>query len=181
MIRLFLALRFNEFTRSILNGLGSSIPGARVTSVDQLHLTLRFIGEVEGTMFHDIRERLFDLSAASVTLAVKGVGHFPPRGKPRVLWAGITTESGDLMILRNRINFLLRQCGIPEEKRKFHPHITLARLNNSPTGRVAQFLADNSNLEIPPCTVDHVTLFSSVLTPKGAVHRIEQEYPLKNR
>jgi 2'-5' RNA ligase len=144
---------------------------------DQIHLTLRFIGEVDGSTFLDIKESLAEVKSVPITLSVKGVGHFPPRGKPRVIWAGVA-PAGDVVILRNRVNSALVQCGIEPEQRKFHPHITLARLKNSPTGKIAHFLAGNSLLESPEFTLERLTLFSSNLTPKGALHRVEAEYHL---
>lgn len=178
MMRIFLALRLDDLTRALLCGLGGQVTGARPVVDDQLHLTLRFIGDVDGTTFRDIREQLWEISASPVTLSIRGVGHFPPRGQPRVLWAGIE-PSGELLILRNNVNRILRLCAIPPEQRKFHPHITLARLKNSSPPRVAQFLSQNSLLSSPPFTLRQFTLYSSVLSPKGAIHTIEQEYPLQ--
>ncbi len=177
MKRIFLALRLDDFTRVLLSGLGGQVPGARPVAEDQLHLTLRFIGDVDGATFQDIREGLWQLPAPPVVLSVNGVGHFPPRGKPRILWAGIAS-SAELIGLRNRVNHILRECGISPEGRKYHPHITLARLKNSSPHRVARFLSQNSMLSTPPCTVHQLTLFSSILSTKGAVHTIEDEYPL---
>lgn len=178
MIRLFVALRPDTDTRRLLCGLGSSIPGARTVPEEQLHLTLRFIGEVDGAMLHDIRNNLSSIIAPPITMSVRGVGHFPPRGTPRVLWAGVE-PAGDVIILRNKVNRTLYECGIAPEQRKFHSHITLARLNNSPTVRVARFLAGNSLLQTPQFTVDLLTLFSSTLSPKGAIHTVEAEYQLQ--
>ncbi len=177
MKRIFLALRLDTLTCALLSGLGSEVPGSHPVPQEQLHLTLRFIGDIEGTTFRDIRERLWDLPAPPITLSVTGVGHFPPRGKPRILWAGIK-PSVELIGLRNRLNPILRECGITPEQRKYHPHVTLARLKNSSPHRVARFLSQNSMLSTPPFTVHQLTLFSSILTPKGAVHTIEEEYPL---
>jgi len=177
MIRLFTALRLNPLSRQFLYGLGSHMPGARAVPEEQLHLTLRFIGEVDGTTYLDLKDMLATVQARPVSISIKGVGHFPPRGKPKVLWAGIepTTE---LLILRNKVNSALYRVGIELEKRKFHPHITLARLNNSPLNRVAQFLTENSLLQIPPFTVDTLMLYSSKLTHKGPIHIIEAKYQL---
>ena len=177
MKRLFLALRLDNSTRALLSGLGAQVPGAHPVSEEQLHLTLRFIGEVDGATFRDIREGLWGLPAPPVVLSISGVGHFPPRGKPRILWAGVE-PSAELASLRNKVNHILRECGISPEERKYHPHITLARLKDSSTHRVARFLSQNSMLRTPPCTVHQVTLFSSILSPKGALHTIEDEYPL---
>ena len=178
MTRIFLALRLDDITRALISGLGGQVPGARPVPADQLHLTLRFVGDVDGATFQDIREQLRELSAPPISLSISGVGHFPPRGQPRVLWAGVE-PSGELIILRNKVNRILKLCDISPEQRKFHPHITLARLKNSSPHRVARFLAQNSLLRTPLLTVRQLTLFSSILSPKGAVHTIEEEYPLQ--
>ncbi len=177
MKRIFLALRLDDLTRALLSGLGAQVPGARPVSEDQVHLTLRFIGDVDGATFRDIRAGLGELPAPPVILSISGVGHFPPRGRPRILWAGVK-PSAELAGLRNKVNNILRNCGISPEERKYHPHITLARLKNTSPHRVARFLSQNSTLSTPPCTVNQLTLFSSTLSPKGAVHTIEDEYPL---
>lgn len=178
MIRLFVAIPIDTEIRRKLNGLGKMIPGASPVSEEQIHLTLRFIGEVESTLFHDIRERMYELQSGPLQISVKGTGHFPPRGTPRVIWAGIK-PAGDVIILRNRVNTILSKCGIAYEQRKFHAHITLARLKNSSPKRVADFLAGNVLLQSPVFTIDRVHLYSSKLTANGAIHRIEGSYPLE--
>jgi 2'-5' RNA ligase len=177
MIRLFVALDLDTGSRSLLSRLAQSIPGARPVVEEQLHLTIRFIGEVDGGLYHDIRENLGTVKAAPIRLAVKGVGHFPPRGKPRVIWAGVE-PAGDIIILRNKVNRALLECGVALETRKFHPHITLARLNNVPAGKIVHFLTGNSLLQSPPVVINTLTLYSSNLTPRGALHTIEAEYLL---
>lgn len=177
MIRLFVGIALPANVRSLLSNLGATIPGARPVPAEQIHLTLRFIGEVEAGRFLDIRERLEELESKALTTGVRGVGHFPPRGKPRVVWAGLDS-AGDIIILRNRINYLLKQGGIEPERRKFHPHVTLARLKDSSPERVAAFLQTNALLQSPPFIVDQVNLYSSRLHPDGAVHRVEAAYPL---
>jgi len=175
MIRLFVALQLDPITRSLLGSLAKSIPGARPVPEEQIHLTIRFIGEVDGALYHDIRESLGGVKAPPISLYVKGVGHFPPRGKPRVIWAGVE-PAGDIIILRHKINRALLECGLAPEKRKFHPHVTLARLKNVPAGKLVHFLAGNSLLQSPPVMINKMTLYSSSLTPQGARHTIESEY-----
>jgi len=177
MIRLFVALDLDTGSRSLLGGLAKSIPGARPVVEEQIHLTIRFIGEVDGGLYHDIRECLGTVQAAPIHLGVKGVGHFPPRGRPRVIWAGVE-PAGDIIILRNKVNRALLECGVATETRKFHPHITLARLDNTPVGKIAHFLAGNSLLQSPPVLINTLTLYSSILTPRGALHKVEYEYLL---
>jgi RNA 2',3'-cyclic 3'-phosphodiesterase len=177
MIRTFIALQLEASIRSRLSELARTIPGARPVPPEQIHLTLRFIGDIDGILFQDIKEGLSEIAAATLTLSIRGVGHFPPRGAPRVIWAGVEPAAA-LTGLRSGINRVLTEFGIPGEERRYHPHITFARLNNSPIGRIADFLAGNSLLHSPPCAIESFTLFSSTLSEKGAIHRIEADYPL---
>ncbi len=177
MIRLFVGIALPATVRRLLSNLGATVPGARPVPEEQIHLTLRFIGEIEAGLFLDIKERLEELDSNPLTTGIRGVGHFPPRGKPRVIWAGLES-AGDIIILRNRINYLLKLAGIEPERRKFHPHVTLARLKDSAPERVAAFLQTNALLNSPPFVVDQVHLYSSRLHPDGAVHTVEAAYPL---
>jgi len=180
MIRTFIALQLEESIRTRLNELGGTIPGARPVPPEQIHLTLRFIGDIDGALFHDVREKLAGVEAAAPTLSIRGVGHFPPRGAPRVIWAGVEPAAA-LLEVRSAVNRVLAGLGIAAEERNYHPHVTIARLKNSSIGRIADFLTSNSLLQSPPFTVGTFTLFTSTLSPKGAIHRSVAEYPLQPR
>lgn len=177
MIRLFVAVDIPEDIRILMCGMGGTIPGARPVPTEQLHLTLKFLGDVENSMLPDIREALGTINVTPFPLCLKGVGHFPPRGKPRVLWVGITPAL-EVTTLRNKVEKALADIGIPRDSRKFSPHITLARLKESPLARVTQFLAGNSLFETPAFTIREFHLYSSTLSSRGAVHTILASYPL---
>ncbi|WP_457576147.1 RNA 2',3'-cyclic phosphodiesterase [Desulfomarina sp.] len=180
MKRIFIAVDLPENIRKGLTGLGSSLPRARTVPPDQLHLTVKFIGEVEGGILLDIQECLQEtaLKQTGFAIRLKGVGVFPPRSTPRVLWAGVKPKE-PLTLLRNRMERTLKKIGVPEENRKYSPHITLARLKNCPIQRLQQFLAANSFLESPEFSVNGFSLYSSRLTPKGAIHTLLQRYDFK--
>lgn len=182
MKRVFIAIDLPENIKTGLAGLGSSLPRARTVPPDQLHLTLKFIGEVEGGTLLDIEECLEKVSATIFSIRLKGVGVFPPRSTPRILWAGVHSGK-QLTVLRNRIETALENIGIPRENRKYSPHITLARLKNTPIQRLSRFLTENSFLESPDFTVNGFALYSSRLTPKGAIHTLLQQYrfPITNK
>ncbi len=177
MKRLFIAVELPQPIRFMLHSMGRGIPNSRPVKEEQIHLTMRFIGEVEGNVFKDIQERLTAIKHPPFSIVMKGVGHFPPRGKPRVIWVGVEPK-GELLKLRNRIEKTLTTCGIEPEGRKYMPHVTLARLNNTPLKRVGEFLSGNSFFQTETFTVESFHLFSSKLTSKGAIHFIEQSYPL---
>jgi len=178
MLRLFIAIDIPEDIRILMCGMGATIPGARGVPSEQLHLTLKFLGDTDGGLVPDIREALADIEATPFAIRLKGVGHFPPRGTPRVLWAGIEPVM-EVVALRNRVEKALAEIGIERDHRKFSAHVTLARLKNSPLNRVSQFLAGNSLFETPPFTVREFLLYSSSLSAKGAVHTVLASYPLE--
>lgn len=152
------------------------IPGARWIDPEQLHLTVRFIGEVDGTLFCDIKEVLEEINFASFSLQLKGVGCFPPRGTPRVLWIGLA-RCEPLMLLRKKIDTVLSRVKVKPEGRKFSPHITLARLKNCPVHKIANFLSGNGLFSQEPFQVEDFKLYSSILSAKGAYHKVERIYP----
>ena len=175
MIRLFVAIDLPETIRPFVAGMGRSIPGSRPVPEEQLHITLKFIGDTNENQLPEIRESLRSVRFRPLRFQLKDLGHFPPRGKPTVIWAGIKPAK-PLISLRNTIERNLEEIGIEREKRKFSPHLTLCRLRNSPIKRVTGFLMDNSGLETPEFEVNSFTLYSSILTPKGAIHTIEETF-----
>ena len=177
MIRLFIAIDIPESVKQEMARLCCGLPGARWVGTEQLHLTLRFIGEVDGGLFRDIRERLVEVRSGPFTLQLDGVGFFPPRGRPRVVWVGLR-QSNELQRLRNRLESCLVGLGLEAEKRKFAPHITLARLKNTPPVKVGRFLENHNLFLSRTWTVDEFFLYSSQLGRNGAIHRIEAGYPL---
>ncbi|MFH0783484.1 MAG: RNA 2',3'-cyclic phosphodiesterase [Pseudomonadota bacterium] len=178
MTRLFIAVPIPAVITAGIASLGRSIPGARPVPVEHMHLTLKFIGEVEGSRVLDIRGPLSEISRPQFTMSLRGVGTFPPRGTPRVLWAGVA-PADELIALRQAIEKKLAEIAIPREKQKFSPHLTLARLNNSPLRHLQQFLAGNAFLQSPEFTVASFTLYKSQLTSKGAIHTAIETYALK--
>ncbi len=179
MVRLFVAVDLPAGVREGLAALAAGVPGARWVEGDQLHLTLRFIGEVDGALFRDIATALGAVGGTPFELTLDGLGHFPPRGVPRVLWAGVG-RSDALVSLRTRVESALAGVGVAREGRKFAPHITLARLKGTPPARVGRFLQDHPLFRSPSFAVDRFRLSSSTLGRRGALHRVESEYPLSS-
>jgi RNA 2',3'-cyclic 3'-phosphodiesterase len=149
----------------------------------QLHLTLRFIGEV---VDEAVIERLSDALAARVAgvvqpfiLPVVGVGVFPPRGAPKVLWAGVGRGHPRLFQLRQRLDDLLLATGLPVDLRTFHPHVIVARLRAgaAPT-TVKHFLQRHRDFGAPPFRVTAFGLYASELHSGGAVHTLVRDFAL---
>ena len=176
--RLFIAIDPPAPIREQLALLCCGLPDARWTAPDQLHLTLSFIGEVDGATFLDIRDDLAAIAAAPFTLRLQGVGFFPPRGQPRIIWAGVE-RCEPLMTLQRKIVTRLLRLGIELENRKYAPHITLARLHQTPATKVGKYLAINGMFAAGPFTATDFSLYASVLGRMGATHLVERTYPLR--
>jgi 2'-5' RNA ligase len=142
----------------------------------QLHLTLRFIGEVDENVAHDIDDALGVIRALSFTLELAGVGEFGGKN-PRALWAGVRTNDS-LMHLQKKVETALQRIGLPPEPRKFSPHVTLARLKSPPREKVVQFLTHHALFASGPIPVGRFVLFSSHMGSDGSVYHAEREYPL---
>lgn len=176
MHRLFAAIRPPPAIRDLLSGLMGGISGARWQDDDQLHLTLRFIGEVDRHVARDVHAALGSIHHQPFEIAVNGVGAFDKSGRIDALWAGLSPQE-PLKILHNKIDQAMARVGLPPEQRVFHPHITLARLNRS-AGPVHDFMTANAGAASPLFLVDRFGLFESRLTPDGAAYREIETYRL---
>lgn len=177
MPRLFIAIDLPSSVGERLLLMCCGLPGARWLDPEQMHLTLRFIGDVDSTVFNDVREALTGIHGKPFALQLEGVGFFPPRGNPRVVWAGIR-KNEPLVQLRNRVESVLVRAGLEPEGRKYSPHITLARLQSTPGSKVGAFLAHNGMFMSEEFSVAEFFLYSSVLNSKGAKHYKEEGYSL---
>jgi 2'-5' RNA ligase len=176
-MRLFTALALPDEIAQPLLLMQAGVPGARWQKREQLHLTLRFIGEVDGAEANAIDDALAAITAPSFTLELKGVGSFGGKN-PRDLWAGAAPNDA-LLHLNRKIESALQRIGLEPEARKFTPHVTLARLKNSPRGAVMDYLTDHALYTSTPFAVTAFCLYSSKLTSDGSIYRVEKEYPLQ--
>jgi RNA 2',3'-cyclic 3'-phosphodiesterase len=169
--RLFIGLTLPAVHRDLLAGTREKFPGFSWTPHEQLHLTMRYIGEVDTNIVAALGEKLATVSVESFLLPVEGVGVFPQRGAPRVLWAGVGRGHPRLFQLRQRLDDALLTLPLEVDMRTFHPHVTLARL--APTADpkdIATWLKTHAAFGAPPWRVEGFTLFESDLRPSGAVH-----------
>lgn len=177
MLRLFVALPLPGDVRTALAGLHAGIPGARWMAEENLHLTLRFIGEVDANAADDCAEALDGVRMPPFEIAFEGVGIFGEGHKARLLWAGVRKDEA-LLRLQRKVESVLVRAGIAPETRKFSPHITLARLRDPAPGPIQTFLTGNADFHAGPAEIEGFALYSSVLTPEGAEYTLEAEYPL---
>jgi 2'-5' RNA ligase len=178
MYRLFVAIDLPEPVRKAVDGIaGKDLAEARRVPREQLHLTLRFIGEADETMFQAIKGALSGINGVSFSLTLKGVGHFPPGRHPRVLWIGME-ESEPLRGLQQEVELALISVGVHPEERKFSPHITIARLRETPPAKVASLVERQRLFSAGPFPVEEFYLYSSDITHGGAIHKREATYRL---
>lgn len=178
MIRLFVGIVLPEDVRARLSGMCAGVPGARWIPPENLHLTLRFIGEVPEGEMEDIHHALAAVRTRRFDMSLAGVGHFETGGEVRALWVRVE-KNPELSALQARIESALVRIGLDPEERRFTPHVTLCRLRDTPAARVSSFLSHNNMFRVGPIPVESFSLFSSFRKAEGAIYREEAEYPLQ--
>jgi 2'-5' RNA ligase len=177
MMRLFVGLGLPEGLAQCLAILEAGLPGARWVAPENMHLTLRFIGEVSRDAAEDIDEMLAGVSAPAFDLHLQGVGAFGQGAKTRSVWVGLQ-PSEELAFLHTKVESAVVRGGQPPEGRKFFPHITLARFNHADANRLQRFIEGNSLFRAGPWTIDHFTLFESHMGKGGSVYTPLTDYEL---
>ena len=179
MPRLFVALRPSRRQRGALLALTSGVPGARWQDDEQLHVTLRFLGEVDRHVAADVDAALAQVSAPPVPIALRSVGCFERVGRPESLWAGVAPDPA-LLQLHRAIDRAMVRVGLPPEKRAYRPHVTLARCGRR--GCPADdWLARYAGLSLPAEAVGDFLLVESTLGGEGARYETVARYLLHDR
>jgi len=176
MLRLFVGIEFPPELKLRLSLLGTSMHGARWIDAGNMHLTLRFIGEIDEGVAADIDEALAQVKARRFSLQLAGTGVFGGH-RPRALWVGVERDP-QLVKLHDRIEQALIRVGVAPEPRKFMPHVTLARLREPVLVELANFLAAQARFRAEPLPVDHFSLIASFPTKAGSVYEDQADYPL---
>jgi RNA 2',3'-cyclic 3'-phosphodiesterase len=178
MSRLFVALDLPEDVKRSLEPLGRGLGDVRWLDAEQQHLTLRFLGQLDNGLTREVAEALALVPGVPFELRLKGIGHFPLRGEPRVLWVGVE-KSLELQRLKRRIDRVLDQAGLSPDSRKFAPHVTIARIRGplSPV-RLGTYLMRHSLYRSEPFPVSSFHLYSSWPRAEGAEYQIEASYEL---
>jgi 2'-5' RNA ligase len=175
-MRLFVALAVPDAVAHSLVLLQGGVPGARLQTREQMHLTLRFIGEVNGSDMRAIDDALAGIDAPAFDLQLHGVGQFGNR-QPHSLWAA-TRPNPTLDHLARKVDAAIRRVGQPQDAHKFTPHVTLARLRQPDMDRLREWLVYHALYTSTEFTVDAFHLWSSKLTSDGSIYRIERTYEL---
>jgi 2'-5' RNA ligase len=176
-MRLFIGLDLPWSLKERLAVLGGGIPGARWVPAENYHMTLRFIGEVQAPRAEEIDLAMAALRGRAFSLTLAGMGTFAKGGRDTQLWVGVERNQ-QLDHLQSKIENALQRAGLEPERRRFTPHVTLARLDNATPAKIAGFVQAHNLFRADPMPVDHFTLFSSQLGKEASVYTAEVEYKL---
>ena len=182
-MRLFVALDLSSALRTRLSFLMGGLQGARWVPPENLHLTVRFIGELPGWRADEMDLALAGVMMPGFELVLSGVGAFAKAGRVTSLYAGVERNAG-LERLQAKVERALQGAGLAPEKRRFVPHVTLARLgarlggDGVPEAKVAGWVQGHNLFRSAAMDVEHFTLFSSRLGKEQAVYCPEVEYGL---
>lgn len=177
-MRLFVALPIPRPVAQSIMLIQGGVPGARWQTAEQLHITLRFIGEVDGREAAMLDDALAGIEAPAFDLQLHGVGQFGNK-QPHALWAAIR-KSEALEHLQRKVDTAIRRVGQPQDAYKFTPHVTVARLRNPESRKMIEWLADHALFTSPEFRIDAFHLYSSRLTSDGSVYVVEREYSLES-
>jgi 2'-5' RNA ligase len=176
MPRLFTGLEIPAEVAQTLSLLRGGLPGARWIDPENYHLTLRFIGDIDDTIAHEIASLLGRVNRAAFDLRLEGLSSFGGR-KPRAVTATVA-PSPALIELQAEHERLLQRVGLEPEGRKYTPHVTLARLRDSSSRAVADYLAERGFFRSPKFRVGRFVLFSSRASIGGGPYVVEEAFPL---
>lgn len=176
MPRLFTGIEIPSVAREALSLLRGGLPGARWIDAENYHLTLRFVGDIDGRTANEIATILSRVQRRQFVLRVAGLDFFGSR-KPHALIVRIE-PSKDLTELQTEHERLMQRLGLPPEARKFTPHITLARLRGTSERQVATYLSERGAPFVPPFSVDRFVLYSARESVGGGPYIVEEAYPL---
>ncbi len=177
-MRLFVAIDIPEDLKKVLLDSVNELSIADKTALkwtkkDAMHLTLKFIGEYPVIKLDLLKKQLATLEFEEISLEIKGKGGFPHIDNAKVLWAGINEKNNGKLLqkLAGEINARLVKAGIPEEKRVFKPHLTLARVKSKVPENIQKHFLDNKNTFYGEFSVRSFTLYESILKSSGPEYR----------
>ena len=176
MPRLFTGLEIPSDIGQALSTLRGGLPGARWIDPGNYHLTLRFIGDVDDMVAHEVASLLGRVKRGAFDLHMEGLTSFGGR-KPRAVVANVSPAQA-LLDVQAEQERLMQRIGLEPEGRKYTPHVTLARLRESSSRDVAEYLAARGFFRTSPFKVSRFVLFSSRASVGGGPYVVEASYPL---
>ena len=176
MPRLFTALEIPRDAALSLSLLRGGLYGARWIDVENYHITLRFIGDVDGPTADELIHALDRVERPEFNLSLTGLGSFGSK-KPHSIWAGVSA-SPELLALQAEIERICQRLSLRPDPRKFTPHVTLARLRGVRVDDVVAYLAARGNFQTAPFTVTRFVVLSSRESVGGGPYVMEEAYGL---
>ncbi len=173
--RLFVALDLPPSLTDIFAAMNPHVAGVRWLRVEQTHLTISFLGNVEPETEERLREKLAAVRFTAFFLPIAGVGVFPAKGKPSVLWTGVGQGHPQLFHLYQRVQEAALAAGLEPDLRAWHPHITLARCREVAPHEIRLFLKEHADFEAGLIRIENFALFSSVSDSLGSAYTRELE------
>lgn len=177
--RLFIAIDVPDALVRSLGDLDPNLRGVRWLPPEQLHLTLSFLGDVPEETDVRLRERLNAIRFSAFFLPLTGMGAFPGKGRPSVIWIGVGLGHPHLFQLHKHVQDAALAAGLEPDLRPWHPHITLARCRDVSRESISPFLKANVDFDAGMFRVESFALYSSELKPEGSIHtRIHEIFPV---
>ena len=176
MTRLFVGLKIPEDIREELLSLCSGLENVRWVKKENFHITLQFIGEVQKSYLDDLVQSLSEIRFSQFDLTLNGINFFNSTGLIRSIWIGIR-EKENLMRLHSKINISIEKAGISFKRRKFMPHVSIARFTRQPVSRFQDYIEGNALFSSRSFTIENFTLFESVLKPDGPIYLTNTTFP----
>lgn len=171
--RLFVAIELPESVMQLLLALNPELPGIRWSAPEQMHLTLGFFGEVRPAAEEKLCQELNAIRWKAFFLPITGVGTFPGKGRPKIIWVGLGTAHPHLFQLHKRVQDAALAAGLEAELRPWHPHITLARCRDISAESLRPFLKMHTGFDAGMIRVESFSLNSSALSSAGSVYTRE--------
>jgi RNA 2',3'-cyclic 3'-phosphodiesterase len=175
MPRLFTAIEIPESLRIRLSLMRGPVNGAKWVEPENMHITLRFAGDIDERTADDLADELAEVTATPFQVSIAGAGAFGGRD-PRVLWAGVEKDP-HLDALYRANERAARAAGLEPDERTFRPHVTLARMRRVRQSAVARFLEEHGDLRFEPFAVTRFVLLSARPGSGGPPYGVEAEYP----
>jgi RNA 2',3'-cyclic 3'-phosphodiesterase len=172
--RLFVSIELPESIRKRLADLDPHVRGVRWLAPRQMHLTLAFLGNVPADIQDTLSGKLDAISWKPFFLPLVGLGTFPSKGWPKIVWIGVGTGHPHLFQLHKRVQEAILAAGLEPDLRSFHPHVTLARCRDVSPQTIRPFLRSHADFDAGMIHVESFCLNSSELTPAGSVYRAER-------
>lgn len=143
----------------------------KLVEPENIHATIRFLGEVDVSLLDQVKNELSQLTFRSFAIELRGVGAFPNPHRPNVVWVGVTKGDEELQRIFSSLEPRLRGLGFPADRKGFSPHITIGRVKSGRNRDILySAIMDLSDREFGSMTVDSIRLKKSMLTPKGPVY-----------